>query len=154
MDAAVARPWRFDWGTVWRYFVAYPVAALAGLITYVAWSELTAPKDPGLAFTLVAASIFGIGSSLLPALLAGLIGAGLHRDGEPLWRSAAIGAGAGVLASELFPLLALAVIGVNGVDAMMDSPNASPALLLWSLCAGAFGGLCSGVFQRRAAKPA
>jgi hypothetical protein len=113
------------------------------------WSvSMTNTAALGL-FGVVMGLIFGVATSILPAFMAGLIGAGLHRDGEPLWRSAVVGAGAGVVAGGFFPLLLLVTLGADHVDAMVDSDGGHRVLLWGSLSIGAFAGLCSGVVQRR-----
>lgn len=148
METVAARLPRFEWRTVWLYFAVYPLASTAGLAAFSVWSEIMNDgPSPGLAFSLFMAVITAVMSSLIPAFVAGLLAAALHRSGEPPWRSAIIGVGAGVLAAEAFPLLAMATMGAERVDAMMDSENGSRGLLIWSLCAGAFAGLCSGLTQ-------
>jgi hypothetical protein len=105
-------------------------------------------RSPGLlAFGLVMALIYGGLSSLLPAFIADLLAAALHRTGEPPWRSALVGVSAGALAAEIFPLLAVTTLGFDRVDAAMDSSQGSKGLLLLSLCAGLLAGLCSGLTQ-------
>ena len=154
MEVVAARPPRFEWRTVWLYFAVYPLASTAGLAVFFVWSEaMNDGPSLGLGFSLFMTVITGVMSSLVPAFVAGLLAAAFHRPGEPPWRSAIIGVGAGVLAAEIFPLLAMAAMGAERVDAMMDSENGSRGLLIWSLCAGAFAGLCSGLAQARRVKP-
>jgi hypothetical protein len=118
------------------------------------WSVLMT-NTAGLGLLGVAMGLmFGVATSILPAFMAGLIGAGLHRDGEPLWRSAVVGAGAGIVAGGFFPLLLLLTLGADRVDAMVDSEGGHRALLWCSLAIGAFAGLCSGVAQKRQPTPA
>lgn len=154
MEAAASRPRGFAWRTVWLYFAIYPMASTAGLAAYVVWNELTADrKGLGVEFGLFMALIFSVATSLIPALVAGLLAAAFHRADEPPWRSALIGVGVGVLAAEFFPLLAIATLGTEAVSAGMDSPNGAQGLLLLSLCAGVLAGLCSGLAQRWRREP-
>jgi hypothetical protein len=154
VEAVAARPPRFEWRTVWLYFAVYPLASTAGLAVFFVWSEaMNDGPSLGLEFSLFMAVFTGVLASLVPAFVAGLLAAVFHRPGEPPWRSAIIGVGAGVLAAEFFPLLAMATMGAERVDAMMDSENGSRGLLISSLCAGVFAGLCFGLAQAWRVKP-